>query len=1455
MNSSGLFLVWILGQPDVAIIAIILYYKHKYITSSCLYQIFRCIVTISHTRKGVNTLDDKRQEFTQLLDISPEEFLSALRRRGSVLFLGQKYQQICYGKEYFIEAVQEKFVNNTATSLDNFSDLWQLITNPVISVDKDIIPRTMLTNSQKEQWNSDLINSAVEAQSHDTQKAVAAALHKNPDGPIPSDPLIRTNRMLSAGWNLVVTSSPESMLCRTLGSPFSAENTIITSESPIPQKFSARSLSLLQLFDPSSQHGLHLQTAYDEFGVTNDDSKVARKALNTALNRILQYNGYLIIDAWNPDTDWFTLEDMKELMNGAAGQNQVQVLFFGLSPDVARRIKKICRNNSFIFFDEDTHIVDLFSDNEIPNHEEDEEYYIQFENEPILTMTLLPDGSGRGNANPLSIDIPMSAWNKLSFAKCACIVPSAMQAEELSIEAVSTQQRLVSFFAQIRGIPLWDSLRSCSFERAIFTDFRDGVQKVLRSSKHRNEDKNSPESIVPRDPLILLKGSACSGKTILLGQVAMDMAVYYPTIYFEEQAIPYQNTEQFESFVDELSEFIQTYLASNMKHFNRRRVLIIWDGDLFESEARRIYRSLSDKLMSRSVEFTLIGSAYSSSISQKLWSNEYRIEGELQEVEETRLRELLTKSLDLNHQDLERIFKFNNTNTLNLFGILNALFRDTDDRIMYLLSEGIYKESAAAKEALSSAFENLENARKYGAISAAIGNYEFTNEENSSELLETAQNCASLLDDILAVASSGLKPQPLHYVLVFDMLQEMYAIHYGETLKRLGFLQDFLDMLLYYSPLIQSSGSVYQDEWTLCYRSPLEAKAFLREKYESIRDYKLEYLQKENLTWMDVKYVTNRTEDSYPIGPRHGKCFLEFRQMEVLHYALQCGLRDTDGIFSYDVLPLADVLGPNADREVCHEGESHVSWYPYIAHALLLYGEDNIAACQKAAFWLRRYDTSEITWHPETVLDENVFNKIDQTESILTNIISAMSSLPYYEGASLNQKIQLYTEWAANRRCVYCPQADFDNELRQTRAQYGQPLLETVECRIEEDILPLLERTYGHSANHIVDIYIGMLHKAVSVYYTENQKKPLTFEQKDALSHHMDFFWRVILFKLTDSDFLEYDLREGNRNPTSTAKKISEIFKKWAELAQNTDWMEQAQQRMTQQDRQLFQEHRPTWWVNRISHLWHSNIKMNTDDWSRALSDNLYYSSLQYHISGTKLSPEQLAQAQYIVDVIEGTELLGDCPDRGCKDLLANTPQLTEYYVRAKWMAETKLFPYTEEARPKLKKDVWKSLFDCCEDYCNYPHTVKADYFLYYLHAIHSWLLSTDCTVRSEAFQYCSKHKTANYIPLRLPIGGYGLTNENFLYLCWEDGTPVEVTCIVVQDAKGHRRATIQQKITSSECVGQMDYKKLVGCLRNKELYVADTLLPKTGNTARYYIRFNDLGPLAGPLSEGGEIK
>lgn len=211
----------------------------------------------------------------------------------------------------------------------------------------------------------------------------------------------------------------------------------------------------------------------------------------------------------------------------------------------------------------------------------------------------------------------------------------------------------------------------------------------------------------------------------------------------------------------------------------------------------------------------------------------------LSEYEQESLYEKLNRNLGLDRIQFERALQMGNQrgdwhiqqdeeeNTL--LSVLSHLFRGVDDDIAQNLQRSAMNEVNAARVALQSALDRnmamLEDARHDGALVTALKAF---NCEWDEEVRNRITDCAVVLDDILAVA--GRWRQSLHFELVFRVMEDLYRERYGKSLGYLGYWQALLNALLDYSPMIAWNGED-SSNWTLRYRSALEAQLFLDYRY------------------------------------------------------------------------------------------------------------------------------------------------------------------------------------------------------------------------------------------------------------------------------------------------------------------------------------------------------------------------------------------------------------------------------------------------------------------------------------------------------------------------------------------------------------------------------------------------------------------------------------------------
>lgn len=1365
-------------------------------------------------QEQLNKIEEQLQNH---LELSRDEFRSALRTNASVLFLGQKYQTDFYGEEYFLQAASKVLECLKGAAVPNYTELWKKLTRVVEMPEGGeefcSLPEDIVNN-----WDA-------------ITDAARQALQRNA-----SEAMVRVNRTLCGGWRLVATSAPESLVRTVPGNPFSVQKTVIYTDASLPQTFRTSSLSLLQLFAPG--HNLHL--SFDEPDFVWETENRARNALCVAVSRALPYSGYLILDGWEPSSDWLHAQDllyiMDELQN-KQGRNQIKVICFGVPPqafaDTDRTLRRLVARITFL----DGHLTDLFWEKSFQEAipVQDEEYY-HFH---LLGV--------QAHERPLDISVPVKQWEKLPFASKSCLLPlEKFSAAEMT--NVDRTIQMTAFLANNRDIPLWEGYENCYFERDLYQTL---YKKAFTSLK----------TGIQRTDFLLLKGPACSGKTVMLGRLALDLSVHFPTIYLGPSSLP-RECEGDENPYAQLAVFIREQFTKVMgnRKFNRKRVLVIWDGGFYETEAREIYYQLRHQLQI-STEFLLVGSAYANPRNgNALRDDEVMLQPRLSEYEQESLYEKLNRNLGLDRIQFERALQMGNQrgdwhiqqdeeeNTL--LSVLSHLFRGVDDDIAQNLQRSAMNEVNAARVALQSALDRnmamLEDARHDGALVTALKAF---NCEWDEEVRNRITDCAVVLDDILAVA--GRWRQSLHFELVFRVMEDLYRERYGKSLGYLGYWQALLNALLDYSPMIAWNGED-SSNWTLRYRSALEAQLFLDYRYpRKITSSDEAEHAKVKVSCEGMLGLEGRDIWRY-IG-KNGEALQEQVAVQVLCSVLKMGrLDDGNNEFAYEALHLADCFGPNNEAD-----SGMIRWYPYIAQQLIRYSEKNVAALQKAAFLLRHYDWTDKclqTFNKTSPQSEDFYKKQLSTSNILIEAIRQVNASQ--TSVSKRQQIQLYTEWCCNRRCLYCPETAFMDHLTEAerqlvagRQEYGEQLLLDVEQLIRTRLIPLSVASGEYGNQRIVYIYNDMLIYNIRVH------KKLGIKDLRNLAAHMDFYWQYILFGLMD-------MKELVNAGASQQNKINEILNSWYELSKDTQWEAGATLNLDRHDKELYQCDQGNWWINRITALWHEPLPGQTQmQGADLLKNNLYLRSLdfQWEEKNRHLSKEERARAQLIVDVMEGKEgsaelagirLPNGTAAHGCKNIYAAYQdthlRLQEYYVRAKWMAETGLFPYVDMAGVYLLEPYWDLIDVVCQNYCADTTGLGKDLLLHYLHAVLLWFRTSDSRLirrrrQPEMFDDCRR-------PLRAPRNGR--YNTSYLLLCWSDHTTVQVTCTVELEDKCAKIIEVQSDSKSEQAP---EWEQMNNLLKNKYLYVADAVLGtgwNGGNSYTFGVRFNREGPVAAPIAD-----
>lgn len=125
------------------------------------------------------------------------------------------------------------------------------------------------------------------------------------------------------------------------------------------------------------------------------------------------------------------------------------------------------------------------------------------------------------------------------------------------------------------SFPYWQGyLQNCCFDRDIYkneekTGLYDRTVALLQAPNLHKVNST-----------VIIHGPSNSGKTMLLGRLALELSQHYPVLFINgeiEADDPEITSHRYQSLVN----FINTYLTRNSQMSGRVRAAVIWDNDAF----------------------------------------------------------------------------------------------------------------------------------------------------------------------------------------------------------------------------------------------------------------------------------------------------------------------------------------------------------------------------------------------------------------------------------------------------------------------------------------------------------------------------------------------------------------------------------------------------------------------------------------------------------------------------------------------------------------------------------------------------------------------------------------------------------------------------------------------------------------------------------------------------------
>lgn len=486
------------------------------------------------------------------------ELCELIKYDKTVLFLGQDYQNALGKENGFLNEVNLRICKGKASTL-SYPMLWSIMSD--------------FSKSNKKEGGHAILD---EVQRNQLQE-IGASIPQN----------TQLVDVLNAGWASVVTSAIDPGIVNAEGFNCNPIYNVNTKPAGITNK---RKLHVTYLFGCVAETNSY-PVAYKVRGTARAN---AEKMYTRVLQEAILYNGALVIDGWNPETDWASVELILGNECIDADMPYPKVYIFNCSSAIKQQIyesdltEELADSDKLIISDKS--LYECLEEYISQKREERQSEKEDLESAEVLSLQ-------RGKKN-IEIYIPKDQLRELDPERIHLLTPRDRILVAFDEEGI--RNLTIKFLANTRNsFPYWQGyLHNCCFDRDAYTNKKktglyDRAEAIL----------NSP-NLHKVSNTIILHGPSNSGKTVLLGKLALELSKKYPVIYINgdlETDDPDVSKQRYQSIVN----FINFYLTRNPNIEEKVRAVVIWDNDAFIDKLQN-YLELSKELAESN---TLLGRA------------------------------------------------------------------------------------------------------------------------------------------------------------------------------------------------------------------------------------------------------------------------------------------------------------------------------------------------------------------------------------------------------------------------------------------------------------------------------------------------------------------------------------------------------------------------------------------------------------------------------------------------------------------------------------------------------------------------------------------------------------------------------------------------------------------------------------------------------------------------------
>jgi hypothetical protein len=523
-------------------------------------------------------------------------------------------------------------------------------------------------------------------------------------------------------WKSIFTSSIDDKLSSLLETEEREVIEVYNNNSSDYDRYK-RKLELNYLFGSASG----LDGSKPPFKVIDKKRKVdsAIEKLKVKIPEIITIKGVLIIDGI-AENDWLSFENLDTVIQKTGDK---QVYLFNVNNSIyendyikewERQGKVVCYKESF---------VEIF-------------YSIKKELNYDNVIDRLDDGEKIIKIGNRFIGIPKAHYNAITQ------VASLIHEQLFDTFSNATKIDFENFISGTQSTPKWFGYKKeLAFPRTAYSELKTKIK-----NKIDNNDRNKP---------LIVSGQTCSGKTILLGQLAYD---YY------QQGVPVL-------FIDRTRRIDNNRITTFCQWIEGRGaefVLIIWDGN----QTKREYNALLRYLNTLGRKVIIVGSCYTtqdSTSSNK--QDEVNLEIKLNENEKSALTNLLSKYYGATNHRIDSIVK--NNSEKNFLTLLWRYLVDTKTTV----KEGLSRERGYAIEKANNFFteKTPNNPTTLGILLEELRSSFSTDTDSPENTDDTngTQNSSEYFINVIMV------PSQFGFFIPYDILIRMLDLYSLNELKHI----------------------------------------------------------------------------------------------------------------------------------------------------------------------------------------------------------------------------------------------------------------------------------------------------------------------------------------------------------------------------------------------------------------------------------------------------------------------------------------------------------------------------------------------------------------------------------------------------------------------------------------------------------------------------------------------